>query len=185
MSFYCLVIDNKIVSEPMPLPACYKNISNFYCLSDQEVVDLTWSGNPGEGFWPATVNPPCDYTISQKLKRNIDLNLVDKRVTVTFTTVDLTTQEYTNRINFIENQIRSIRDNYLRLTDFTQLPDAPISSAAKTDFVNFRQQLRDILNNVVDPTTITWPTIPTSAPNIEIPAFPPVPDYKNGLIPPV
>jgi hypothetical protein len=185
MSFYCLVIDNKIISEPMSLPACYKNISNFYCLSDQEVLDLSWSGNPGEGFWPATIGPVCDYTINQKMVKKSELNIFNKTVSYTYIAVELSTQEYESRINFLKNQIRTIRDNYLKLTDFTQLPDAPISTTAKADFSLFRQQLRDVLNNVSDPTTITWPTIPTSAPNIEIPPFPPVPTYKNGLTPPV
>lgn len=182
MSLYCLVINNQVQTEPAPLPGCYKNISNFFCLSDQDVVDLACSGYPGEGFWPATINPEPDYSITQKTERQSFANIVNRTVTISFTVVELSQSEYNSRINSLESRIRTIRDEYLRLTDFTQLSDAPITSQAKSDFVTFRQQLRDILNNVVDPTTITWPAIPTSAPNITIPPFPPVPSYKNGLM---
>jgi hypothetical protein len=71
-----------------------------------------------------------------------------------------------------------IRDQYLVITDFTQLSDAPISDAAKLDFKNFREQLRTMLD-IPDITQAVWPTIPTSAPNISIPPFPPMPSF-NG-----
>lgn len=181
MSLYCLVINNEVMSDANGLPGSYKNISNFYFLTAEEVVDLSWAGYSGEGFWPAIFDPQPDYNIDQKLEKAYILNQVGKTVTISFNIVTLSQPEYVMRINSLEAQIRNIRDQYLRLTDFTQLPDAPISAEAKSDFVTFRQQLRNILDNVTDPTTIVWPTIPTSAPNITIPPFPPVPTYKIGL----
>ena len=103
---------------------------------------------------------------------------------LSYNIITLTEQEYNSRIKSLEAQIRTTRDNYLKLTDFTQLADAPITDIAKEDYKVFRQQLRDILNNVTDPSKVVWPPIPTSAPNIEIPPFPPVPSYKNGIMPP-
>jgi hypothetical protein len=70
------------------------------------------------------------------------------------------------------------RDQYLLLTDFTQLSDAPISDIAKNDFKTFRQQLRSMLD-IPDVTQAVWPTIPTSASNISLPPFPPMPTF-NG-----
>ena len=66
-----------------------------------------------------------------------------------------------------------IMEGYLKLTDFTQLADAPISDQAKTDFLTFRQQLRSMFD-IEDYSQLTWPTIPSSAPNITIPPFPPI-----------
>ena len=181
MSLFCLVINNELKSDANGLPGSYRNISNFYCLSDSQVVDLTWAGYVGEGFWPAIIESMPDYNIDQKLERRFAADITNKIVNITFEKVTLTQSEYQQRINSLEAQVRNIRDQYLKLTDFTQLSDAPITAQAKSDFVTFRQQLRDILKNVTDPTTIVWPTIPTSAPNIEIPPFPPVPTYKNGF----
>ena len=169
------------MSDVTGLPGSYRNISNFYYLTANEVVDLSWAGYDGEGFWPATIEAQPDYDINQKLEKAFNLNEANKTVTISFNIVALSPSEYQQRINGLNAQIRVIRDNYLRLTDFTQLSDAPISAEAKSDFVTFRLQLRNILDNVTDPTTIVWPTIPTSAPNITIPPFPPVPTYKNGL----
>lgn len=181
MSVYCLVINNVVMSGVTGLPGSYKNISNFYFLTPGEVVDLSWAGYDGEGFWPAIIEAQPDYDINQKLERVYNLNVDNRTVTISFSIITLSPSEYQQRINSLEAQIRVIRDDYLKLTDFTQLADAPISAEAKSDYVTFRQQLRIILDNVTDPTTIVWPPIPTSAPNITIPPFPPVPTYKNGF----
>ena len=65
------------------------------------------------------------------------------------------------------------------MTDFTQSSDAPMSDAAKLDFRNFRQELRTMLD-IPDVTQAVWPTIPTSAPNITIPPFPPMPSFNTA-----
>jgi len=172
MSLYCLVINNVVMSDVTGLPDSYRNISNFYCLPESSSVDLSWAGYDGEGFWPATIEAQPDYDINQKLEKVFNLNEANKTVTISFNIVALSPSEYQQRVNGLNAQIRVIRDGYLRLTDFTQLSDAPISVEAKSDFVTFRLQLRNILDDVTDPTKIVWPTIPTSAPNIVIPPFP-------------
>lgn len=55
--------------------------------------------------------------------------------------------------------IRGERDRLISMTDYTQLPDTPITSASKAAFVTYRQTLRDITNQA-DPYNITWPTLP-------------------------
>jgi hypothetical protein len=178
MSLYCLVINNVVQGDITGLPGSYKNISNFYYLPESQVKDLSWAGYSGEGFWPATVESKPDYTIEQSVERTFTPNSANKTVLVSYKIINLTPTEYQNRISSLTTQVKVIRDSYLKITDFTQLPDAPISQEAKSNYANFRQQLRDLLNGVTDPTTITWPTIPTSAPNIDIPPFPAVPSYK-------
>jgi len=39
--------------------------------------------------------------------------------------------------------VREIRDRYLQDTDFTQLPDVPFTEIEKTQYVDYRQYLRD------------------------------------------
>jgi hypothetical protein len=174
---YVIVINNEIVSTPAPLPNNYKNISNFFALPDDQLVDLSWSGN-NEGFWLVTSDPLPTITIEQKIETTYSLNLQNKICHQTYTVVNVTPSEEEIRKNRIKSDIRMIRDQYLLITDFTQLYDAPISDAAKLDFRNFRQQLRVMLD-ISDITQAVWPTIPTSAPNITIPPFPPMPSF-NG-----
>lgn len=174
---YVIVINNEIVSTPAPLPANYKNISNLFALSDAQLSDLSWSGN-NEGFWVVNSDPLPTITIEQKIDTSYSLNTINKTCHRSYTVVNVTPSEEEIRKNRIKSDIRMIRDQYLLITDFTQLSDAPISDDAKLDFRNFRQQLRVMLD-IPDITQAVWPTIPTSAPNITIPPFPPMPSF-NG-----
>lgn len=47
--------------------------------------------------------------------------------------------------------LRTIRDNKLLQCDWTQLPNAPLSEEKKQKWEVYRQQLRDLANNITDP----------------------------------
>lgn len=174
---YVLVINNEIVSTPAALPNNYKNISNLFALSDQQLSDLSWSGN-NEGFWVVNSDPLPTINIHQKIQTSYSLDIQNKTCQESYTVVDVTPSEEEIRANRIKSNIRMIRDQYLLLTDFTQLSDAPISDSVKNDFRIFRQQLRSMLD-IPDITQAVWPTIPSSASNISLPPFPPMPTF-NG-----
>lgn len=57
--------------------------------------------------------------------------------------------------------LRLQRNALLAATDFTQLADVPISSALRTDFADYRQDLRDVPQQGGFPSSVTWPTAPT------------------------
>lgn len=141
------------------------------------LLNLNWTGMGGYAFWKFidSVKPTCSS--SQKIKSQILLDQVHKVVNIQYFLADLDEAdiETLNKI-FIAN-VTPIRDQYLKMTDFTQIPDVPISSDARADFASFRQQLRDLFD-AADLSTVVWPAIPTSAPNISIPPFPPMPKYN-------
>ena len=141
------------------------------------LLDLSWTGMSGYAFWKFidSVKPIC--SVSQKIKSQMLVEQANKLVNIQYFLADLdeTDIETLNKI-FITN-VTPIRDQYLKMTDFTQIPDVPISSDARADFASFRQQLRDLFD-VADLSTVVWPAIPTSAPNISIPPFPPMPKYN-------
>ena len=56
-------------------------------------------------------------------------------------------------------EIKAERNNLLSASDYTQLPDSPISPTSKAAFITYRQQLRDITNQP-DPYNIIWPELP-------------------------
>jgi hypothetical protein len=60
--------------------------------------------------------------------------------------------------------IRGKRDSLLAATDYTDLPNTPITDECRTNFINYRQQLRDITKTQTDPNNIIWPAIPTHIP---------------------
>lgn len=43
----------------------------------------------------------------------------------------------------LKQRVRSVRDGYLKDTDFTQLNDAPFTSEEKLQYAQYRQYLRD------------------------------------------
>jgi len=68
----------------------------------------------------------------------------------------LTTEELQNRIGTQWNVVRSQRNQMLKDSDWTQLPDSPVE---KQSWSIYRQELRDITKQV-DPFNIIWPKIP-------------------------
>jgi hypothetical protein len=170
----------EIQAGPMFLPENFGMTSGFNNLETNDpnlLLDLSWTGYPDYAFWKFIdqTKPACSVT--QKIKSQISLDQTNKVVNIQYFVVDLdaTDIETLNSI-FIESATPT-RDQYLKLTDFTQIPDAPLSAEAKNDYLTFRQQLRNMFE-ATDLATVVWPTIPTSAPNIVIPPFPPIPKYN-------
>lgn len=165
---------------PTFLPENFGETSGFANVainSPDLMFDLSWTGLAGYAFWKFIDSEKPFCSANQKIKSQISLNPTYKVVNIQYSLADLdqTDIETLDKI-FIAN-VTPIRDQYLKMTDFTQIPDVPISQDARTDFAVFRQQLRDLFN-VEDLSTVTWPVIPTSAPNISIPPFPHMPKYN-------
>ena len=60
------------------------------------------------------------------------------------------------------NALRGERDDLLRATDFMMTQDfyASMTSQEQTDVTAYRQDLRDLPDDTVDPENPTWPTKP-------------------------
>lgn len=59
--------------------------------------------------------------------------------------------------------VRSERDSKLWVSDWTQVPDSPLSDTDKAEWVTYRQALRDVPENYSSATSIddvVWPTKP-------------------------
>jgi hypothetical protein len=183
--FLVTKIDNQnysIIQGPNYLPESFGPTSGFNFLeqnSPELLSDLTWQGSPNLAFWVAIFNEKPSINIDQKLIETKTLNVAEKTCTISYSIQNADTSEIEIRTQQLKQNIRTIRDRYLVITDFTQSSDSPMSDAAKLDFKNFRQQLRTMLD-IPDITEAVWPTIPTSAPNITIPSFPPMPSF-NGI----
>ena len=55
--------------------------------------------------------------------------------------------------------VRTDRNTRLFKCDWTQLPDAPLTEAIKTEWATYRQALRDVTSQA-DPFAIVWPLSP-------------------------
>lgn len=62
----------------------------------------------------------------------------------------------------VQQLIRKYRDNALKASDWTQMPDAPLSEAHKTKVAEYRQALRDLPSKYLHETdfdNVVFPTI--------------------------
>lgn len=57
-------------------------------------------------------------------------------------------------------ELRARRDALLAASDWTQVPDAPLSAAARKKWATYRQQLRDLPAKTKDPANPSWPKPP-------------------------
>ena len=65
--------------------------------------------------------------------------------------------------NQTQSIARGMRDSLLASSDWTQIPDSPLTETKKTEWQVYRQQLRDLFNdftytNIED---VVWPTKPS------------------------
>lgn len=61
-----------------------------------------------------------------------------------------------------EEEVRGHRDNLLADTDYTQMPDSPLTDDCKADFAVYRQGLRDVTDQAGFPGDVEWPEMPSA-----------------------
>ncbi len=135
----------------MGLPKNWRNISNFYLLTNQELLT--------HGWYPYTfvaATPTSNQTYN-----GTSLSIGQTSVTETQLVRSKTQQEIDAEIAQQWQTIRSQRDSLLDDTDWTQLPDSPLTEQKKSEFATYRQSLRDITTTYATPSLVVWPTIPS------------------------
>jgi hypothetical protein len=55
---------------------------------------------------------------------------------------------------------RWIRHSALKESDWTQMPDCPLSAEKKTEWATYRQQMRDLQFENIDPENFSFPNKP-------------------------
>lgn len=58
-------------------------------------------------------------------------------------------------------EIRAERNRRLSQCDWTQALDSPLSEPDRAAWASYRQQLRDLMNTIVDAQNVQWPTPPS------------------------
>jgi hypothetical protein len=83
--------------------------------------------------------------------------LVDGKWVQSWLITKASDREKAQRLGDLAQNARATRDNLLKMSDWTQLLDAPSDN---TLWAAYRQQLRDITKQVGFPRKIVWPTSP-------------------------
>jgi|TARA_B100000508_G_scaffold97901_1_gene76762 hypothetical protein len=119
-----------------------------------DVWAVSWNGSTGEieyndgkpnlGITSIGIYSQAETTFNNELQRLKDLD-----------------DAITSDPSFQWGQLRKQRNSLLFMSDYTQLNDAVLTDSKKTEWINYRQQLRDLPSNTSDPANPTWPTEPS------------------------
>jgi len=119
-----------------------------------DVWAVSWNGSTGQieyndgkpnlGITSIGIYSQAETTFNNELQRLKDLD-----------------DAITSDPSFQWGQLRRQRNSLLFMSDYTQLNDAALTDSKKTEWINYRQQLRDLPSNTSDPANPTWPTEPS------------------------
>ena len=80
-------------------------------------------------------------------------------ISQTFVIRDMTEEEKEKSLNSGWSNVRWIRDDKLLRSDWTQIPNSPISEEKRKEWFDYRQELRDVTKQP-NPFNIIWPIQP-------------------------
>jgi len=146
---YILVQNEQIIGRPRPLPVSWENISNFHVFDNQTLKQYGWY--------------PYRFVETQKNENQYydgsDFVIEENEVVEYQKVRNKTEQEITEEIESMWRSIRDRRNVFLTESDWTQLPDSPLTNQKQTEWQIYRQSLRDITTQL-NPFSIEWPTPP-------------------------
>ena len=148
---YLRIIDG-VINYPYTLTQLYRDNPNTSFKVNMTEADLEeW------GVYKVNITPkPTDYT------KNIyegTPQLIDGLYYQNWIQDDATEEQINDKVLLKWLQIKEHRNELLKETDWTQLPDSPITGSKLTEWQTYRQQLRDLTENE-NPFTLEWPAQP-------------------------
>ena len=152
MFYVKLASDGSVEQYPYTLTdlvTAHRNVSFPTVITPDILVDFSLA--------PVTPTDPPTIDHTQNLTRGAE-KLPEGSYAETWTATAASTEEIAERTTNKTNSVRFIRNETLKNSDWTQLPDSPVDSV---DWAAYRQDLRDIPQQVGFPWTVTWPTEPT------------------------
>jgi hypothetical protein len=143
-------------------------------LSNPIVVGVYWELFPNTSF---TNTGPTDEFLAENNAKQINMTKSHNPLTEKLESCDpyeegswvyivrvvaLTEEEIQMHKNSLWNNIRGVRNDKMSASDWTQLPDSPLTSEKKLEWATYRQALRDITNQNIDPRVegAVWPFKP-------------------------
>ena len=115
-------------------------------------IDTGPQSSCGDGdhwYWYEGVTP-LDAALNEKIEVSIDGDVATGVFVVDPNITDVA-----------EDYQRSVRNDLLVASDWTQMPDSPLGESKKTEWATYRQSLRDVPEQSGFPDDITWPAEPS------------------------
>ena len=76
-------------------------------------------------------------------------------------TFNYITKTWQQNVQRQSNEIKVLRNALLTASDWTQIPNSPLSNEEQTAWAVYRQELRDIPAQLGYPYNVVWPVAPT------------------------
>jgi len=73
---------------------------------------------------------------------------------------DYSAKQWVLDVNVLDENARSTRAKLLVNSDWTQIPNGPLTIEVQQEWASYRQQLRDVTEQSGYPVNIIWPTPP-------------------------
>lgn len=147
---YYVFVNNGIIDKnPRQLPKSWNNISGFNTLDQKLLREFGWYPYK---FVEAEKNDYFKVIESEFV-------IEDGYVIEYQKTIPKNEDEIKEMTAFQWDRIREDRNSLLFKSDWTQLPDSPLTDDQKNLWKIYRKSLRDITNNL-NPNNIIWPIEP-------------------------
>lgn len=108
---------------------------------------------PGESYVEGSIDSSFYY-----IKDNVAVEIPPK--TSPYAVFNFTTKQWVLVENLAITDVLSKRQKLLYSSDWTQLPNGPLTQQQQEAWVTYRQALRDITDQSGFPTDVVWPTRP-------------------------
>ena len=100
------------------------------------------------------------YDLATENCNQVNPTLENGEWMMTWAVTTASSSEIAERLTAKSAEVRSQRNQLLSESDWTQIPDSPLSDSNKTAWATYRQALRDITDNATSLDDVTWPTKP-------------------------
>jgi hypothetical protein len=157
MHRWAYVEDNNIVELHYNLPTSWRNISGLNNAENnlEYLLALGWMpiDHEHQSF------DPDIYCVKDYIN-----TVGSERVVQTLELIEVVTVPFEIQKQDFMSQLRNIRDQKLRDSDWTQLPDCNLSEDNRNNWLVYRQALRDLpefynINEELDINNVAWPII--------------------------
>jgi hypothetical protein len=152
MKRYGLIENGKIIKTG-ELPVNFKNVSNFYCLSEEEIRKFGWL--PIE-----TISD--NKEIQERVDYKIEKNVIKEIIITRDKTIEEIERVNQTHIDSKWHSVRIERDNLLKESDIEIVADKwdAMDQKTKSLWALYRKKLRDIPTTYSNPDEVVWPQKP-------------------------
>lgn len=153
---YVLAPNQTVETFPYSIGALRRdNPSTSFPRNLSDTVLASWN------VFPVVDVPAPSYDLATENCNQVNPTLQDGEWMMTWAVTSASSDEIAVRLVNKSAEVRQQRDQLLTESDWTQMPDSPLSDSAKTAWSTYRQELRDLSAANGFPFTMSWPTKPS------------------------